>query len=43
MSTGPFFGKYRGTVHDNVDPYRLGRIRAIVAAVSYVFTGTGSS
>jgi len=34
MSKGPFFGKYRATVHDNVDPYRLGRIRAIVPAVT---------
>lgn len=28
------FGKYRGTVVDNVDPQRLGRIRAHVPAVS---------
>ena len=34
MSSGPFLGKYRATVHDNVDPYRLGRIRAIVPAVT---------
>lgn len=34
MSCGPFLGKYRATVHDNVDPYKLGRIRAIVPAVT---------
>jgi uncharacterized protein involved in type VI secretion and phage assembly len=34
MSSGPFLGKYRATVHDNVDPDGLGRIRAIVHAVT---------
>jgi len=34
MSSGPFLGKYRATVHDNVDPNQLGRIRAIVPAVT---------
>jgi uncharacterized protein involved in type VI secretion and phage assembly len=34
MSSGPFLGKYRATVHDNLDPYGLGRIRAIVPAVT---------
>jgi uncharacterized protein involved in type VI secretion and phage assembly len=34
MSSGPFFGKYRATVHDTFDPDRLGRIRAIVPAVT---------
>lgn len=34
MNNGPFLGKYRATVDDNVDPYRLGRIRAIVPAVT---------
>lgn len=34
MSCGPFLGKYRATVQDNVDPYKLGRIRAIVPAVT---------
>lgn len=34
MSCGPFLGKYRATVHDNVDPYGLGRIKAIVPAVT---------
>jgi uncharacterized protein involved in type VI secretion and phage assembly len=34
MSSGPFFGKYRATVHNNVDPDRLGRIQAIVPSVT---------
>ena len=34
MSSGPFLGKYRATVHDNVDPLQLGRIQAIVPAVT---------
>jgi uncharacterized protein involved in type VI secretion and phage assembly len=34
MSSGPFLGKYLATVHDNVDPDGLGRIRAIVPAVT---------
>jgi uncharacterized protein involved in type VI secretion and phage assembly len=34
MSSGPFLGKYRATVHDNFDPNGLGRIRAIVPAVT---------
>jgi uncharacterized protein involved in type VI secretion and phage assembly len=34
MSEGPFFGKYRATVDNNVDPDRRGRIRAIVPAVT---------
>jgi uncharacterized protein involved in type VI secretion and phage assembly len=34
MSSGPFLGKYRGTVHDNADPNRLGRIQAIVPSVT---------
>lgn len=29
-----YYGKYRGTVVDNVDPQRLGRIRAVVPSVS---------
>lgn len=27
---GPFYGKYRGTITDNLDPKRLGRVRAKV-------------
>ena len=34
MSTGPFFGKYRGVVVNNVDPMQIGRIQAIVPDVS---------
>jgi uncharacterized protein involved in type VI secretion and phage assembly len=34
MSSGPFIGKFRGTVHDNVDPIGLGRIKAIVPSVT---------
>lgn len=34
MNRGPYLGKYRATVHDNVDPDRLGRIRAIVPSVT---------
>lgn len=34
MSAGPFFGKYRGTVVNNIDPMMIGRIQAIVPDVS---------
>ena len=30
----PFYGKYRGTVVDNRDPLRLGRIQPVVPAIS---------
>jgi hypothetical protein len=30
---GPFYGKYRGIVRDNVDPLQLGRVTAEVPAV----------
>lgn len=30
---GRFFGKYRGTVHNNVDPTRRGRLQVVVPAV----------
>ena len=37
MSEGrKFYGKYRGTVVNNIDPEMLGRIQAIVPAVSNV-------
>jgi len=37
MSEGKkFFGKYRGTVINNIDPEQIGRIQAIVPAVSNV-------
>jgi uncharacterized protein involved in type VI secretion and phage assembly len=34
MSTQQFWGKYRGTVLNNIDPQRIGRIMASVPAVS---------
>ena len=37
MSDEGFYGKYRGTVVNNVDPEQRGRIQAIVPAVSNVF------
>jgi uncharacterized protein involved in type VI secretion and phage assembly len=33
MSAGPFFGKYRGTVVNNIDPLFMGRILALVPDV----------
>lgn len=34
MSGGPYFGKYRGTVSNNVDPMMMGRIQAMVPDVA---------
>lgn len=34
MSDGPFYGKYRGTVVNNVDPMVIGRIQALVPDVA---------
>ncbi len=34
MSTGPYLGKFRGVVVNNVDPMQIGRIQAIVPDVS---------
>lgn len=34
MSAGPFYGKYRGTVINNVDPLQIGRIQAMVPDVA---------
>ena len=34
MSNNPFYGKYRGTVFNNIDPLQIGRIQAIVPDVS---------
>jgi uncharacterized protein involved in type VI secretion and phage assembly len=34
MSSGTFFGKYRGTVINNVDPLQIGRIQAMVPDVA---------
>lgn len=33
MPAGPFYGKYRGTVANNVDPQQMGRIQVRVPAV----------
>ena len=34
MSNNPFYGKYRGTVINNIDPLLIGRIQAIVPDVA---------
>jgi hypothetical protein len=34
MSTGPYVGKYRGTVVNNVDPMQIGRLQVLVPDVS---------
>lgn len=34
MSGGPYFGKYRGTVTNNIDPQLMGRILAMVPDVA---------
>jgi uncharacterized protein involved in type VI secretion and phage assembly len=36
MSAGPFFGKYRGVVVNNIDPMMIGRIQASVPDVSVI-------
>jgi len=36
MSSGPYYGKYRGTVINNVDPLQIGRIQALVPDVTGV-------
>ena len=40
MSADKYFGKYRGTVVNNVDPEQRGRIQAIVPDVSNVVPTT---
>ena len=40
MSGGSFFGKYRGTVINNVDPMQMGRIQAMVPDVAGVVPST---
>ena len=40
MSTAPLFGKYRGTVVNNVDPLQIGRIQAAVPDVAGFIPGT---
>jgi uncharacterized protein involved in type VI secretion and phage assembly len=37
---GKFFGKYRGTVLNNVDPQQIGRIQALVPDVSNAISTT---
>ncbi len=34
MSAGPFYGKYRGTVVNNIDPMQIGRIQVMVPDVA---------
>jgi uncharacterized protein involved in type VI secretion and phage assembly len=34
MSAGPYYGKYRGTVMNNVDPMNIGRLQAMVPDVA---------
>ncbi|HEY0341553.1 MAG TPA: phage baseplate assembly protein V [Steroidobacteraceae bacterium] len=36
----PFFGKYRGTVLDNIDPLQMGRLMVQIADVSNVLPST---
>jgi uncharacterized protein involved in type VI secretion and phage assembly len=36
MSVGPFFGKYRGVVVNNIDPMQIGRIQVSVPDVSVI-------
>lgn len=40
MSSSPLYGKYRGTVVNNVDPLQIGRLQAIVADVAGFMPGT---
>lgn len=40
MSGGPYYGKYRGTVINNVDPLQIGRLMVIVPDVGGLAPGT---
>ncbi|MEO6320568.1 MAG: phage baseplate assembly protein V [Polaromonas sp.] len=40
MSNSPLFGKYRGTVINNIDPMQIGRIQAMVPDVAGFIPGT---
>jgi uncharacterized protein involved in type VI secretion and phage assembly len=40
MSAPPLYGKYRGTVVNNIDPMQLGRIQAMVSDVAGLIPGT---
>lgn len=43
MSTAPLFGKFRGTVVNNVDPLQIGRIQAMVPDLAGFVPGTWAS
>jgi hypothetical protein len=40
MNDSPLYGKFRGTVINNVDPMQIGRIQAMVPAVAGFIPGT---
>lgn len=40
MSSAPLFGKYRGTVVNNVDPLQIGRVQVIVPDAAGFVPGT---
>lgn len=40
MTTSPLFGKYRGTVVNNIDPLQIGRIQAMVPDVAGLVPST---
>lgn len=40
MSSGTFYGKYRGTVVNNIDPLQIGRIQAMVPDVAGLLPST---
>jgi hypothetical protein len=40
MSDAPLYGKYRGTVINNIDPLQIGRIQAMVADLAGFVPGT---
>ena len=40
MSASPLYGKYRGTVVNNVDPLQIGRIQAMVPDLAGFIPGT---
>lgn len=40
MNQEPFYGKYRGTVANNIDPMQIGRIQVMVADVAGFVPGT---
>lgn len=40
MSSGPYFGKYRGTVINNIDPMQIGRLLVMVPDVTGLIPST---